>query len=192
MHTVLVLSAWLVLGLVIALRGPRPAWERALALLFWPFFLMGELSLAPPAAAVPPTSPSVDPGSLVRLRAALGEGDPAQALVADLGRALAAHQARVDRLEAALAAVGGPSTEDPALDRARARSRALLAQARDAERQALGEALAAIEEAATRLWLLRAGAERGEVEALLAGLAARLRAGAEVEGRFPGIAPGGG
>lgn len=179
MKALLLIVGWLGCGLLLCAREHftgvrRPAWERVLALVFWPFFLVGGSAPAAPADAAP----------IARLRAALAPDDPAQGLVSELAAALRRQQERVARLDGALAAAGdtgGP--QDAPLAEARTRSRQLLAAARAREGEALGEALAAIEEAATRLWLLREGGERGEVEALLGGLAARLRAGEEVEGR---------
>lgn len=166
----MLLSGWLVVGLAVGLRGQRAPWERVLAVAFWPFFL------------VAPASGSAGSDPVSRLRAALGEDDPALAMVSRLTQALARQQARLARLEAAVARAGPGAQDDPALALARQRSRELLVTARDRERATLSEALAAVEEAATRLWLLRERGEPAEVEALLRGLAARIDASAEVEG----------
>lgn len=175
----MLLSAWLVVGLAVGLRGRRSAWERALAVCFWPFFLVVPAGLDPAAAGAAPADARAP---LARLRAALAPDDPAHAVIDRLAAALDRQQARLSRLEAAAAGAGPVAGDEPALAQARQRSRALLFQARDRERAALGGALAAVEEAATRLWLLRERGEPAEVEALLRGLVARLDAGVEVEG----------
>lgn len=139
------LGLWVLAGLVVA-RG-LDGRERGLAVLFWPFFL----------GARPTTSP------LERLRAALGPGDPAQVIVAELAGALTRMEARLQRIEIARAGVVGPSLR--LLDEAAARLRADRARL-----------LASADEVATRLALLPDDRERGEVEALLRDLHARLSA----------------
>lgn len=179
----MLLSAWLAVGLAVGLRGRRSAWERVLAVCFWPFFLVAPVGPDPAAGSAGPTTASAAP--LARLRAALAPGDPAHAVVDRLASALDRQGARLARLEVAAAGAGPVPGDEPALAEARLRSRDLLVQARDRERAALGVALAAVEEAATRLWLLRERGEPAEVEALLRGLVARLDAGVEVEGLGP-------
>ena len=65
--------------------------------------------------------------------------------------------------------------------RRRAASRVMLQSALDRVRVERQSAIAAVEEAATRLLLAREDGERGEVQALLMALRARLVAGEEVE-----------
>ncbi len=178
MRAALVVGGWLAVGVIVGLRGRRPAWERVLVVAFWPLFLFASAGQGP-----------VDP--VVRLRAALAEADPAAPLVDELAAAIARLHGRVARLDAALVAVQAEVDGDPALREARLRSRALLLAARGCERAALDDARAAIEEAATQLWLLREAGESGEVDALLAGLAARLRASEEVARSAEGAAAGG-
>ncbi len=153
MKPALLLLGWLAVGVWVA-RG-LDGRERALAVLFWPFFL----------GARPTTSP------LERLQAALGPGDPAQVLVAELNLALARLDARVERIVLARAGARGASSR--LLDEAEARLRA--------DRDRL---LQAVDEAATRLALLPDARERGEVEALLRDLHARMVADAD-EGPAP-------
>lgn len=167
----MLLCAWLAVGLAVGLRGQRAPWERALAVAFWPFFLL-----------VPAGGGVLQAGSVERLRAALAPDDPAQALVDNLERALRRQQARVARLEEAVGRAGEVEGDGPELVAARRRSLALLVAARDRERAAVGAALAAVEETSTRLWLLRERGEPAEVDALLRGLAARLDADLEVDG----------
>lgn len=150
----LLLALWLGAGLLVA-RG-LDGRERALAVLFWPFFL----------GARPSASP------VERLKMALGPGDPAQVLVAELAAALARLDLRIERVALARAGTQGPSL--PLLDEAEARLR------EDRERL-----LRAVDEAATRLALLPDTHERAEVDALLRDLHARLHVEAE-EG--PGLA----
>ena len=145
MKATLLLGLWVVAGLLVA-RG-LDGRERGLAVLFWPFFL----------GARPTTSP------LQRLQVALGPGDLAQVIVADLALALTRMDARIERIELARAGAEGPSVRllDQALERIQADRRRLLASA---------------DEAATRLALMPEARERGEVEALLRDLHARINA----------------
>lgn len=152
MKAAALLALWLVAGFAVAGRDRRPPVERALAVLFWPFFL-GRVDRA---------------GPLERLAAALGPGDAASALVASLGRALARLEARLRRIDDALARTDSQ------------RSRQLLVEARDRSRAELVEARAAIDEAATRLTLMAEDQERGDIEALLRALSSRLMAGEEI------------
>ena len=166
----LLLCAWLLVGVWVAFRAPRSAGERALALLFWPFFL-GD-------APVVATSRHVEP-SLARLRRALGEGDAADDVVAELSRALARLRGRQGRVQAELDALGlgasGPVAE------ARERSRALLVAAFDRIQGELARAEAAIEETATRLVLAREGGGAADVGPLLDALRVRLAAAEELD-----------
>jgi len=197
MRAWMLLLAWASVGLLVSLRGgPRPAWERALAVAFWPFFLPVALAGTGGEGVDPGVDSGVDrpasasgQGPVACLRLALAPDDPAQALVERLAAALDTLQARVFRLEQAVteAEAGSSRAGEPSLGAgaavlaaARDRSRALLVQALEQERKALGEALAAIEEVATRMWLLREAGQPAEVEALLRALAARLDAGVEV------------
>ncbi len=150
MKALLLLAVWLAAGLMVArsLDGR----ERALAVLFWPFFL----------GAKPTSSP------LMRLEQALGPGDPAQVLVGELTAALTRLDVRIARIQAARAGSTGSSSR--LLDEAEARLRA--------DR---GRLLSAADEAATRLALLPDHRERGEVEALLRDLHGRMVADAEPE-----------
>ncbi|MCB9780891.1 MAG: hypothetical protein H6742_20145 [Alphaproteobacteria bacterium] len=187
MDALLLLMAWTAAGVVVATRGARPAWERVLAVAFWPFFLAA--SLAPAAETAPVATEPPSPSPVQRLRQALPAGDPALATVAALDRALSAQQARLSRLDRALAElVDGPDAGvDAALDAARGQSRALLSAARERERAALSEALAAVELTATRLWLLRETGEQQAMGALLDELAARLGAAEEVDAAAIGV-----
>lgn len=149
MKATLLLLAWIGAGLLVArsLDGR----ERALAVLFWPFFL----------GARPSASP------LELLRAALGSGDPAQVLVAELAAALTRLDARIARVALARGGTAGGSAR--LLDEAEARLKSDRARL-----------LAAVDEAATRLALLPDHRERGEVEALLRDLHGRMLAEGEV------------
>lgn len=152
MKAALLLGLWLAIGLAVAGRDRRPPIERALAVLFWPFFL-GRVDRA---------------GPLERLAEALGPGDAAAALVASLAAAFARLEARLRRVDDALARTDND------------RSRQLLLAARDRLRAELHEARAAVDEAATRLTLMAEDHERGEIEALLRALSSRLMAGEEL------------
>lgn len=154
MKAALLLTVWVVAGLVVAGRARRPLAEQALAVLFWPFYL----------------GRSAQNGPLERLAAALGPSDAASALVGGLARAFFGIEARLARVEEALARTG-PDSE---------RSRRLLLDAREKLKGELAEARDAVDEAATRLALMAADGERGEVESLLRALQARLMAGEEV------------
>lgn len=173
MKAAVLLGAWLSVGAWVALRGPRPPLERALAWLFWPFFL-GESGPAPADVEVDPT--------LARLQRALGEGDAADGVVAELSRALGRLRGRRDRVQSELDALGaGPV--GPVGD-ARARSRALLEAALARIHAELGLVEAAIEETATRLVLSREGGGGAEVGPLLDALRGRLAAAEELD---PGL-----
>jgi hypothetical protein len=162
---------WLGVGAFVSLRRPAPPAERVLAALFWPLFL---LSPTGPAAA-----PRADePAPLRRLRAALGPADPAAAVVGELAAALARVDARAARLAAALAELG--PDDGGAIGQARARSRELLDRSRQAAERERDEALAAIEEAATRLLVASEDGERADVAGLLRSLRARLDASREL------------
>ena len=163
----LFLALWLAVGLWLARQGERSPAERALALFFWPFFL-GQGDEEPP-----PPSP------LERLRTALGERDLAgQAIAEELERALDRLRAKLARVEGALAEL--PREGEGAVAQARAASRKLLESARQRHRRDLDAALAAMEEAATRLHLAQDASERGAVDALLRSLKDRLLAEEEV------------
>lgn len=146
MKAALLLALWVGVGLWVA--RSRPAAERPMAVLFWPFFLGHQ-----PAGSDP----------LTRLRQALGPSDPAQALVAELSAALARLDERIARVQAAAAGVtpGAPSTR-------------LLREAEARLREDRGRLLAAADEAATRLAIGVDPSERAEVEALLRDLQRRL------------------
>lgn len=156
MKALLFLGGWLCVGVVVATMRVEGPLERALALLFWPFFLVQ------PAQAPPRT------GALERLRSALGPEAGSEAFVEELDRALRSLRARLERVEGALAE----------LDEDQGTSRQLLEEARDRARQDLEEALAAIEESAARLVI--AQSTGGEVDAILAALRHRLLAAEEV------------
>lgn len=160
-------ALWLGTGLLVATRGPRSPSERALCLLFWPFFL-GE------------TSPNA-PAPLIRLQRALGTDPGAEALLASLERALDELRQRLKRLDAALLQLPDPG--DGPLAQARQESRRLLEETRDAQRLELERALARVEQAATRLFLAQETADRGEVQRVLENLRHRLLAEEEVATR---------
>lgn len=163
MKAALLLAAWLAAGAFVAFRGPRAPGERLLALLFWPFFLG-----APPAPA--------EPASLARLRRALGDGDAAADVVAELRSALDRLSARRARVAEELAGLG----EGDGGDGARARSRELLTQALAAVERERARVEAAVEETATRLVLARDSGADDQVDALLGALRSRLSAAEEV------------
>lgn len=161
--------AWVGVGAVLATRrrGAGAA-ELLLMVAFWPLFLGG-------GADAPA---SVDP--MDRLRRTLGPGDVAEGLLRDLGAALLRLAERQERVEGALRELATADLRGPAGE-ARAASRVMLQSALDRVRIERQSAIAAVEEAATRLLLAREEGERGEVEALLMALRARLVAGEEVE-----------
>ena len=148
MKAALLLGLWVSAGLLVA--RALPPGERAMAVLFWPFFLGHR-------------APHADP--LTRLCEALGPSDPAQALVAELSAALARLDQRIARVQAAAV---GVSPEAP--------SAALLREAEARLRADHGRLLQAADEAATRLAILVDPSERAEVEALLRDLQRRLSA----------------
>ncbi len=156
MTAALGLVGWLLVGGFVASRGEREAWERALAFFFWPFFL------------VPAPQPPGGGGPLVRLRDALPPDDPAVGVMDQLEQAVAAQQGRLDRLTHAL-----QQTDVP-------RSRERIAEALEREQQGLSAGLAAIEDAATHLWLMREQGRPAEIGRLLQGLADRISAGEEI------------
>ena len=157
MRAALLLLGWALVGVWVARTGPRTPVEYFLALLFWPFFL----------------GRKPEPGPIDRLKQALEPGDPAQELVAELEAAMKRLQARLSRIEKAIAALGPGSPEGP--------SRRLLLEARARLRAELETVMAAIDEAAARLYLMQDAGDRSEVEALLRALRARLHAGEEAE-----------
>ena len=163
----LFLALWLAVGFWVARQAGRSSTERALALLFWPFFLgQGDDDPLPPSP-------------LDRLRTALGERDLAgQAIAEELERALDRLRARLARVEGSLAEL--PREGRGAVAQARDASRKLLESAREHHRRDLDAALAAMEEAATRLYLAQDASERGAVDALLRSLKDRLLAEEEV------------
>lgn len=163
--------AWLAVGGAVAFRGARAPVERALALLFWLFFLGDR-----------PADP--EPAALARLRRALGEGDAAQDVVAALRGALDRLSARRARVAEELGALG----EGDGVDGARARSRALLREAIAAVDRERARLEAAVEETATRLVLAREGGAPEQVDALLDALRSRLSAAEEVD---RGVSPAG-
>lgn len=173
MKAVFLLGGWLAVGTWVAFRTQRPPGERALALLFWPFFLQG----MPGASASAPIEPS-----LARLSRALGEGDAADDVVAELSRALQRLRGRRDRVQAELDVLGAAAA-GPVAD-ARARSRALLEAARDRLEVELARAEGAVEETATRLVLAGEAGEAGataDVGPLLEALRSRLSAAEELD-----------
>lgn len=170
MKAALLLGGWLMVGAWVAFRSQRPPGERALALLFWPFFLQG----MPGAAAPAPVEPS-----LARLRRALGEGDAADDVVAELSRALQRLRGRRDRLQAELDGLGEAAV-GPVAD-ARSRSRGLLAAARGRLEVELARAEGAVEETATRLVLAGEAGATADVEPLLEALRSRLSAAEELD-----------
>ncbi len=175
----LFVTGWVAVGAFLAFRpgsGRRGA-EAALVLLFWPFFL----AQAPPRAG----ARAVDP--LVRLRSALGEDPGAQVVADELECALDGVRDRLARVDRALTEIS--SDGDGAVGEARATSRLLLEEAQQRSRAELDEALAAIEEAATRLVLARESREAGQVDAILTTLRDRLLAVEEVEA-WPGCEHG--
>lgn len=169
MTALALLFAWLLVGVAVAFRGARPPGERALGLVFWPFFVGGQSE--PDDAA--PTDPA-----LARLHRALGEGDAADDVVAELHRALGRLRARRDRVQAEIDALGADAA-GPRAD-SQARSRALLEAARDRVGAELARAEAAIEETATRLVLAHEAGDAAEVGPLLDALRGRLGAAEEL------------
>jgi hypothetical protein len=160
---------WVGVGAALASRrrpGEGPA-ELALAVLFWPLFL------AQGGGGPAPADP------MDRLRRALGPGDAAAGLLGELEEALRRLAARQARVEAALRELRGAG-EGPGTEVRRA-SEAMLRGALERVRAERHAALAAVEEAATRLLLAGEDGDRGEVEHLLQALRARLVAGEEVE-----------
>lgn len=176
MKAVLFGALWLAPGLVLALRRvERPALERGLSLLFWPFFLFtGEPAV--PRAARTPTGP------LGRLHRALGGDAGATAVVRELQQAISRLEERLARVESALSELehAGAAPEEGSLAEARRRSASLLRDARDACRTELEAALAAVEETATRLVIARETGSSDEVGELLEALRGRLQAAEEV------------
>jgi hypothetical protein len=166
----LVLSIWLLLGLAVGLRRGGPPWERLLAVVFWPFFLVADSS-SPLAAGDP----------LARLRRALGADEQAAPWLLHLERALAAHSARVRRLEEEVAGLLAERGGEAALVEARARSLETIEQALRRERESRAEAQARIEESATRLLLIHEGGRLEAVRPRLDELIGLLEARAEVD-----------
>ena len=168
MKALLLLAGWTAVGSWVAFRGERSVGERALALLFWPFFLGQD---------APVEGPGLHPAS-ARLARALGEGDAAGEVVAELSVALFGLEARQARVQDELAGLG-PEVQGEVGD-ARRRSRALLTEAlaRLAAEQARAEA--AIEETATRLVLAREAGQDEDVGVLLNALRARISAAEEL------------
>lgn len=167
---------WISAGVLIAVRTGGSRGERALVLLFWPFFLVGGDHTETEAAQ--------RPGPLGRLRQALGGGDTAASVVGDLERVVARLERRLSRVEAAHAELDADvrSGEDSDLARARQRSAAMLGEARERCRRELDAALAAVEETATRLVIAQETGTSAEVQGLLASLRGRLQAAEEVAG----------
>lgn len=169
-------ALWLAPGLLLALRrAERPLGERVLSLLFWPFFLFTG-DAAPPSQQAAPTGP------LGRLHRALGADAGATAVVRELQQAISRLEGRLARVEAALAEVEAPlpSEESGSLAEARRRSATLLRETRGACLVELEAALAAVEETATRLVIVRERGSSDEVGALLEALRGRLQAAEEV------------
>lgn len=166
----LFLSIWLGVGLMVGLRRSAPPWERLLAVLFWPFFLVGEGG-PPPAEGDP----------LDRLRRALGDDEQAGLLLVRLERAMALQTDRIRRLERELLSLRQVRGGEPALVESRARSMAAVEGALAAERRAWAQTLARIDEQATRLVLLAEEGRQAAVGALIADLVGLLEARSEVE-----------
>lgn len=153
MKALVFVAAWVGLGAVVAFRRPMSPVDRALALLFWPFFLAGE--------APAPDSP------VGRLAARL-DADPAtQPLAAALRREEARLAAATRRLAAARAEGAG------------ARSAAVLDAALAAAQADLDRLRELADVAGARL--LVAAARSGGADAVLADLRAHLAALDEVE-----------
>lgn len=155
-------GGWLLIGAAVAARGQRTPAERALVAMFWPFFLF---------------SPAQARGPLERLRSALPADDPAATLVDQLAVAIADQRARLQRLAIA-------RTETDVL-----RSREQLEAALRREQQLLADSLAAIEDAATHLWLMRDAGRPVEIRSLLQGLADRIAASREISEAPPPTGP---
>ncbi len=179
------LSAWLLLGLAVGLRRSAPPWERLLAVVFWPFFLMAESSSASSPASSSPSSPSSSTlsasASLSRLRRAMGPDEHVGPFIQRLERALAAHASRVARLEEEISGLQAQRGGAPVLVEARARSLESIEQALRQERESLAGAEALIEESATRLLLVHEGGRLAAVGPLMDELVGLLEARAEVE-----------
>ncbi len=176
---------WLLPGVWLALRGrTRPAAERVLILVFWPFFLgaEGPVEAAPPSWTCPE-------GPLGRLHQALGGDHAATGVVVELQRAVARLEDRLSRLDAALGqlASGEQGEVSEALRAARSRSADLLEHARARCRGELDAALAAVEETATRLVIARETGSSTEVRGLLDSLRSRLHAAEEVASMGPEV-----
>jgi len=167
---------WISVGVVFAARSGGSRSERALVLLFWPFFVVGGVDAE--------TDAPQNTGPLGRLRQALGGGDTAAAMVGELERTVARLESRLSRVQAAQAELDGDVRPggDSDLARARERSAAMLGEARERCRRELDAALAAVEETATRLVIAQETSSSAEVEGLLASLRSRLQAAEEVAG----------
>ncbi|MFT4975284.1 MAG: DNA anti-recombination protein RmuC [Myxococcota bacterium] len=153
--------AWVSVGAWLAWRASRPRSEQAMMVLFWPLFLGSSV----PHAADP----------LARLRAALGEDT---ALLSELREALSSLTRRAARIDAELAGLLCEGEGEVA--KARQRSRQLLIEARTKLRQQHQQALAAIEETATRLMLARESGDVSQIEAVLGELRSTMLAVEEV------------
>lgn len=164
------LSIWVALGLAVGLRRAAPPWERLLAVMFWPFFLMVDSATPQPAS---------DP--LSRLRRAMGPDDQGSPLIQRLERALAAHTSRVARLELEVAGLLSQRGGELALIEARARSLETIELALRRERESWAGAQARIEESATRLLLVHEEGRLAAVRPLMDELVGLLEARAEVE-----------
>lgn len=168
MKALLLLVGWSAIGSWVAFGGDKTIAERALSLIFWPFFI-GQDTAAEGAGLHPASG---------RLARALGEGDAAEEVVTELSGALFKLSARRARVQEELAGLG-PEVVGEVGD-ARRRSRALLNQALDRLAAEQAHAEAAIEETATRLVLAREAGQEEDVGVLLNALRARIAAAEEL------------
>lgn len=184
----LLLAAWVLVGLVVGWRRAAPAWERALAVLFWPFFIAGSFvgEEPPPPAARIDGAPDLAP-----LVALLPDAPLALELAGRLESALALRQVRVRRLrEAHSRLLGTPAPAEGPRGEARQRSLQALGRAIDEESALIERVQAQVEELCTRLLLQPEGRVVG-VEEVLRDLRGLVEAQGEVAG-WSGSAEGGG
>lgn len=175
----LLLVAWVLVGLVVGWRRAAPPWERALAVLFWPFFIAGSFGGEEPRPLAGRVDGAPDLASLVAL---LPDAPLALELARRLEAALALRQARVCRLrEARSRLLAAPAPADGPRGEARQRSLHALGRAIEEESTLIERVQAQVEELCTRLLLQPEGRAVG-VEEVLRDLRGLVEAQGEVAG----------